>query len=188
MNIFEEIKESISNFFKETTTKYDKSNKWKEYKLGETFAHCETCINRQNKIYDKNNIPSLPEHFKCLCYLRWMRKVLIGSATNRNVFGADYYLANYKTLPNYYITKEDAENLGWVAWKGNLDKVAPGEMIGGNVFANRENKLPSAPGRIWFECDIDYNGGFRNNCRLIYSNDGLIFKTDSHYTDFIAVE
>ena len=37
-------------------------------------------------------------------------------------------------------------------------------------------------------CDIDYNGGYRNNYRLIYSNDGLIFKTDSHYTSFIAVE
>ena len=46
----------------------------------------------------------------------------------------------------------------------------------------------SAPGRIWYECDIDYNGGYRNNFRLIYSNDGLIFKTDSHYTSFIAVE
>ena len=59
---------------------------------------------------------------------------------------------------------------------------------GENVFANREYKLPSAPGRIWYECDIDYNGGNRNNFRLIYSNDGLIFKTDSHYTSFIAVE
>ena len=40
----------------------------------------------------------------------------------------------------------------------------------------------------WYECDIDYNGGYRNNYRLIYSNDGLIFRTDSHYTSFIAVE
>ena len=78
--------------------------------------------------------------------------------------------------------------MGWIAWKGNLDKVAPGKMIGGNVFANREDKLPFAPGRIWYECDVDYNGGYRNNYRLIYSNDGLIFKTDSHYTSFIAVE
>ena len=188
MGIFDDIEESISNFFKETTTKYEKSNKWKEDKLGPTITHCLTCFKRQNKIYDKNNIPILPEHIKCLCYLQWMRKVLIGNATNLGVIGADYYIANYGILPNYYITKEEAENLGWVAWKGNLDKVAPGKMIGGNVFANREDKLPSAPGRIWYECDIDYNGGYRNNFRLIYSNDGLIFKTDSHYTSFIAVE
>lgn len=50
------------------------------------------------------------------------------------VIGADYYIANYGILPNYYITKEEVEKLGWVAWKGNLDKVAPGKMIGGNVL------------------------------------------------------
>ena len=71
---------------------------------------------------------------------------------------------------------------------GNLDKVASGKIIGGDIFKNREDKLPSAPGRIWYECDIDYNGGYRNAYRLIYSNDGLIFKTDSHYAQFIAVE
>ncbi|MDY4159691.1 MAG: hypothetical protein SOY02_05595 [Candidatus Onthovivens sp.] len=117
MGIFDDIKESISNFFKETTTKYEKSNKWKEYKLGPTITHCLICFKRQNKIYDKNNIPILPEHIKCLCYLQWMRKVLIGNATNLGVIGADYYIANYGILPNYYITKEEAEKLGWVAWK-----------------------------------------------------------------------
>lgn len=61
-------------------------------------------------------------------------------------------------------------------------------MIGGDIFENRENKLPSAPGRIWYECDINYSNGYRNNARLIYSNDGLIFKTDDHYTRYISVE
>ena len=65
---------------------------------------------------------------------------------------------------------------------------APGKMIGGDIFQNRANKLPNAPGSIWYECDIDYQGGFRNNYRLIYSNDGLVFKTDSHYNRFISVE
>lgn len=188
MGVFDDIKEAIIKIFNETTTKYEKSNKWQEYKLGPTITHCDTCFKRQNKIYNKNNIPSLPEHMKCLCYLQWMKKVSVGGATNLGIFGADYYISNYGVLPNYYITKEKAEDLGWVAWKGNLDKIAPGKMIGGNIFANREDKLPSAPGRIWYECDINYNGGFRNNFRLIYSNDGLIFKTDSHYTSFIAVE
>ena len=54
MSIFDDIKESINNFFKETTTKYEKSNKWKEYKLGLTITHCLTFIERQNKIYDSN--------------------------------------------------------------------------------------------------------------------------------------
>ncbi len=30
--------------------------------------------------------------------------------------------------------------------------------------------------------------GYRNNFRIIYSNDGLMFKTDSHYNRFIAIE
>ena len=58
-----------------------------------------------------------------------------------------------------------------------------------NFFKETTTKYEkSNPGRIWYECDIDYNGGYSNNFRLIYSNDGLIFKTDSHYTSFIAVE
>lgn len=55
MGILDDIKESISNFFKETTTKYEKSNKLKKYKIGPTITHCLTCFKRQNKIYDKNN-------------------------------------------------------------------------------------------------------------------------------------
>lgn len=68
-------------------------------------------------------------------------KGFVENTTNLCVVGADYYIANYGVLPNYYITKEETENLGWIAWKGNLDKVAPGKMIGGNIFASREEKI-----------------------------------------------
>ncbi len=112
----------------------------------------------------------------------------VGAATNLGNDGADYWIFYYRKLPDNYITKAQAMELGWKATLGNLDEVAPGKMIGGDIFANRNGKLPSAPGRIWYECDIDYQGGYRNNARLIYSNDGLIFKTDDHYTSFIAVE
>ncbi|MEG1751925.1 MAG: ribonuclease domain-containing protein [Clostridia bacterium] len=153
-----------------------------------TKSHCFICIKRNNKIYKKNNEPTLPEHERCVCYLDWLRSVARGQATKLGINGADYYLVNFSKLPNYYITKEEATKLGWTAWLGNLDSVAPGKMIGGDLFLNREKKLPEAPGRVWYECDIDYNGGYRNNYRLIYSNDGLIFKTDSHYLRYISVE
>lgn len=170
------------------STNYSKSTKWKEYLLGKTKTHCFVCYKRNNKIYLKDNEPELPEHENCECYLDWLRSLPIGQATKLGLDGADYWIAKHSKFPDYYITKEEAIDLGWKAWLGNLDSKAHGKMIGGNIFYNREGKLPDAPNRIWYECDIDYNGGYRNNYRLIYSNDGLIFKTDSHYSRYIAVE
>ena len=51
MSIFDDIKESVENYFNEKTTKYNKSTKWKEYKLGITLTYCATCYDRNNKIY-----------------------------------------------------------------------------------------------------------------------------------------
>lgn len=76
MGIFDDITESLTNIFKELTTNYRQSKKWKEYKLGQALIHCLTCVKRQNKIYEKSNLPDLPEHEKCACYLKWMRSVL----------------------------------------------------------------------------------------------------------------
>ena len=45
-----------------------------------------------------------------------MRKVLIGNATNLGVIGADYYIANYGILPNYYITRNKQKV--WVGLHG----------------------------------------------------------------------
>ena len=60
-------------------------------------------------------------------------------------------------------------------------------MIGGNVYKNREGKLPGQPGRIWYEADINYTGGFRTHDRILYSNDGLIFVTYDHYQTFYEI-
>ncbi len=189
MSIFDDIKESVENFFKEKTTKYNKSSKWKEYKLGATLTHCATCYDRNNKIYEAYyNEPKLPEHDNCKCYLEWLKSLGVGKATELGINGADFYLKYYGRLPEYYITKQEAKSLGWKSYKGNFDKVAPGKMMGGNIYKNKLGILPNKEGRVWYECDIDYQGGYRNNARLVYSNDGLIFKTDSHYTNFIAIE
>lgn len=188
MSIFDDIVESVENIYKELITKYNHSNRWKEYHLGTVSRHCINCFERCYKIYEVGNEPCLPEHERCACYLKFLRSVNVGSATKLGFNGADYFIKHFGELPNYYITKEEAIELGWISWKGNLDEVAPNKMIGGNIYLDREGKLPSREGRIWYECDIDYQGGFRNNYRLIYSNDGLIFKTDNHYQRFIAVE
>lgn len=98
------------------------------------------------------------------------------------------YLTLYEKLPGNFISKYDAENLGWDNRKGNLDKVAPGCTIGGNRFGNYEGLLPEAKGRKYTECDINYDGGYRNGERIVFSNDGLIFYTSDHYQTFTPVK
>lgn len=98
------------------------------------------------------------------------------------------YLTLYEKLPGNFISKYDAENLGWDNRKGNLDKVAPGCSIGGNRFGNYEGLLPEAKGRKYTECDINYDGGYRNGGRIVFSNDGLIFYTSDHYQTFTPVK
>ncbi|MBQ1377176.1 MAG: ribonuclease [Lachnospiraceae bacterium] len=94
------------------------------------------------------------------------------------------YIHTYNKLPSNYISKKEAENLGWVSYKGNLWKVAYGKSIGGSYFGNYEGQLPKAKGRKYYECDIDFDGTFRNDKRIVYSNDGLIFYTEDHYETF----
>jgi ribonuclease T1 len=74
--------------------------------------------------------------------------------------------------------------LGWDSDQGNLWEVTDQLSIGGDVFGNREGLLPKAAGRIWYECDVNYQGGFRGAERILYSNDGLIYYSDDHYQTF----
>ncbi len=94
------------------------------------------------------------------------------------------YIHLYGHLPSNYITKTKARKAGWVSSEGNLWEVLPGKSIGGGPFYNDEGLLPDAPGREWTECDIDYQGGFRNATRIVFSNDGLVYYTDDHYKTF----
>ena len=56
---------------------------------------------------------------------------------------------------------------------------------GATATAEISEKLPTAKGRIWYECDIDYAGQkSRNAKRILYSNDGLIYYTEDHYQTF----
>lgn len=97
------------------------------------------------------------------------------------------YIHTYGHLPSNYITKAEAKKLGWVSSEGNLNEVAPGKSIGGDSFGNYEKMLPEEEGRKYYECDIDFDGTYRNEKRIIYSNDGLIFYTGDHYETFEQV-
>lgn len=99
----------------------------------------------------------------------------------------DWYLKQYGRLPKNYITKEQAINLGWESKKGNLSEIAPGKLVGGDDYRNDNKKLPAAPGRIWHEADLTFNGAKRSKARLLYSNDGLIFVTYTHYETYYEI-
>ena len=94
------------------------------------------------------------------------------------------YLYAFCELPPNYITKNEAMALGWDSRKGNLWDVAPGACIGGDRFGNYEGALPRQRGRQYYECDVNYEGGFRDEYRIIFSSDGLIYYTEDHYETF----
>ena len=93
------------------------------------------------------------------------------------------YIHIYGHLPDNFITKKEAEALGWSG--GPVEKYAPGMAIGGGRFGNYEGLLPEADGRSYTECDIDTNGASsRGAKRIVFSNDGLIYYTEDHYESF----
>lgn len=93
------------------------------------------------------------------------------------------YLHQYGHLPPNFITKKEAQSLGWSG--GSLEPFAPGKCIGGSQFGNYEGLLPKAPGRYYTECDINTLGKSKRGAeRIVFSNDGLIFYTGDHYESF----
>ncbi|MBR6609881.1 MAG: ribonuclease [Oscillospiraceae bacterium] len=93
------------------------------------------------------------------------------------------YIHTYGRLPDNFITKDEARDLGWEG--GSVEKYAPGKAIGGDRFGNYEGLLPKKKGRTYTECDIDTDGYHsRGSRRIVFSNDGLIYYTHDHYESF----
>lgn len=89
-------------------------------------------------------------------------------------------------LPERYVTKDEAEDMGWRPGSDLCD-VDPDASIGGDRFGNRERRLPERQGRRWREADLDFDCGRRGAKRLVFSNDGLIYVTVDHYDSFTKV-
>lgn len=93
------------------------------------------------------------------------------------------YIYLYGCLPKNFITKKEAQELGWEG--GSLEPYAPGMCIGGSRFGNYEGLLPEKDGRYYTECDIDTLGASKRGAkRIVFSNDGLIYYTEDHYESF----
>ena len=162
-----------------------KSVLWKYWRAILDPKLCLDCLNHHGKVYAMDEIPDIepPLHENCRCAILPMDAIIPGGATKDGESGADYWLITFGKLPDYYISKEELYALGWKDGKSVASK-APGKMLFGGVFYNSNGHLPSAPGRIWYEADINYYEGRRNKHRILFSNDGLIFVTYDHYLTF----
>ena len=93
-------------------------------------------------------------------------------------------------LPPNYVTSNVARELGWKPGRA-LNNHVPGGQMGGDIYANTQNVVPNAPGRIWYEADIGLQNTISRakqpGTRLIYSNDGLLYVTRDHYANVICV-
>lgn len=118
-----------------------------------------------------------------------MEAITAGTATINGTSGADWTVKHTGELPDYYVSLAEAMKKGWhrKKWPSNF---VPGKMIGSeeDVYKNKNGHLPQAPGRIWYEADINYKSGRRNNQRIVWSNDGLIFVTYDHYQTFYEIK
>ena len=95
------------------------------------------------------------------------------------------YLDTYDHLPYNYITKKEAEALGWSG--GQVSGYKEGAAIGGDYFGNYEKLLPTDA--QYRECDIDtINYKDRGSRRLIYSDTEHYYYTTDHYKTFTEVE
>ncbi len=94
------------------------------------------------------------------------------------------YIHLYGHLPDNYVTKREAQELGWTG--GSVERYAgEGTAIGGSRFGNYEGLLPEAEGRVYTECDIGTVGGTSRGAeRVVFSNDGLVYYTGDHYESF----
>lgn len=93
-----------------------------------------------------------------------------------------HFVKTNHQLPEYYLTKNEARKMGWVAAKGNLCDVLPGKAIGGDRFSNRERSLPK--GVEYFEADVNYTCGNRNADRIVFTKNGAVYLTKDHYQSF----
>ena len=94
------------------------------------------------------------------------------------------YIFEHGELPDNFVTKKEAQAMGWQNGYRYVGDIEPGLCIGGDYFGNYEQKLPQVKGRKYYEADCFYQGGPRNEYRIIFSTDGHVWYTGDHYNTF----
>lgn len=182
--------EKLINNLRQDRELWGDSINWANWMSQLAFNTCQYCVEQHGKIVDISvlkNKKSVNAHPNCQCEYVPMRTKRVGTATDWGMEGADAYLYHFGRLPDYYVNKQTAQQAGWQTTNKKLSSVLPGKMLGGDIYVNDDYKLPFAPGRVWYEADINYGGGKRNRQRIVYSNDGLMFATYDHYQTFYEI-
>ena len=168
---------------------FEISKKYKNWIAHLDLRTCKVCRDMHGKIWKMEEKPEIEPkiHNRCRCEIKAMVTVKAGTATTKGLDGADWTLKYESKLPDYYISYKEAEKIVFKNFLGNLKTVAPNSMVTKGVYENRNSHLPKTDGRIWYEADINYQSGFRNSQRIVFSNDGLIFVTYDHYKTFFEI-
>lgn len=184
-DVVTDIEKKLNRFVPVTT----RSINWKQWIAVFDHKTCGRCKSLHGKIFpiQQRSYPRPPIHENGRCGFSALHAVEAGGATHEGTNGADWWIMHYKILPPYYLSNTEYKALGWSPGKAPAS-YAPGKMMACGRYLNSNGHLPSAPGRIWFEADINYYQGKRNSQRLLWSDDGLIFVTYDHYQTFIEVK
>ena len=173
---------------KQLLPKITTSKNYKHWVSIEDSKRCINCEQNHGKVYliSEKPKPKPPVHFFCRCSIELMKSITAGTATINGHDGADWKLMFKGTLPEYYVSLQEALAAKWNygKWPSNF---VPGKMITMGKYQNKNGHLPSAPNRQWYEADINYTTGKRNSQRIVWSNDGLIFITYDHYVSFYEI-
>ncbi|MBQ8444248.1 MAG: hypothetical protein IJX25_02735, partial [Clostridia bacterium] len=88
------------------------------YELTEELENfcCEPNIWR---IFPSNDLIDLPVHRNCDCYYKDLETMPLGTVSERKP-SPDIWLKLFGKLPDYYITKEEAMELGWRPGKNTI--------------------------------------------------------------------
>ena len=101
------------------------------------------------------------------------------------------FLQQRGRLPDCYMTKAQARDLGWKSSGRTIDDIDPDGAVGGDTFGNREGLLPTRPANSYAVADLDYVEGYRGAARIVYdrrrTGEGAIWITVDHYDSFTAV-
>ena len=164
------------------------STTFKHWTSVEDLKRCVSCYHMQGKIWRMAEVanPQPPLHPNGRCKIEKMTTIKAGTATINGADRADWWIMNMGKLPSYYVSCGSALSKGWRygKWPSNF---IPDKMITNGKYENKNGHLPNKPGRNWYEADINYQTGKRNNQRIVWSDDGLIFVTYDHYETFYEI-